>query len=92
MLVDRGSWEGHRWDQIVGYTELELFRLCFPEEYVERVILPTMNASLRKPCTLGYGVLPGDCGLTSVVVKGAGVDVRGGPVPALPRLVHDTLP
>ena len=47
-----GSWEGHRWDQIAEYTELELFRLCFPEEYVERVMLPTTNALLRKPCTL----------------------------------------
>ncbi len=49
----RGSWEGHRWDQIAEYTELELFRLCFPEEYVERVMLPTTNAMLRIPCTLG---------------------------------------
>ena len=49
----RGSWEGHRWDQISEFSELELFRLCFPEEYVERVMLPTTNASLRKPFTLG---------------------------------------
>jgi hypothetical protein len=49
----RGSWEGHRWDHIAEFTELELFRLCFPEEYVERVMLPTTNASLRKPFTLG---------------------------------------
>ncbi len=39
-----------------------------------------------------YGVLPGDCRSTSVVVEGAGVDVRGGPFPALPRHVHDALP
>jgi hypothetical protein len=32
----RGSWEEHGWDRIAEYTELELFRLCFPEEVVCR--------------------------------------------------------
>ena len=36
-----------------------------------------------------YGVLPGDCRSTSVVVEGPSVDVRRGPVPTLPRHVHD---
>ena len=53
LTDDRGNWANHRWDEIASYNELELFRMAFREEYVDRVMLPTMNVSLRNPLSLG---------------------------------------
>ena len=50
---DRGRWAYHRWDQIADYSELELFQMAFPEEYVETVLLPATNENLRENLKLG---------------------------------------
>jgi hypothetical protein len=35
----------HRWDAIVDYGELDLLRMCFPEEWVINVPIPMTNRS-----------------------------------------------
>ncbi len=88
----------YRWDEIASYNELELFRMAFPEEYVDWVMLPLMNVLLRNPLSLGefykwlgsnffIFMFSGDHGPASMVVEGANFDVRRRPLPAKPH--HD---
>ena len=41
-----GKWRNHRWDQIAKYDELNLFQLCFPEEWIVGVLIPATNKEL----------------------------------------------
>ncbi len=50
---EKGKWAHHRWDEITTYTEMELFRMAFPEEFVETVIIPATNEHLGNKLTLG---------------------------------------
>ena len=47
-----GKWKNHRWDLIADYDELALFRLCFPEEWIVEVLIPTTNVELVEKLTL----------------------------------------
>ena len=47
-----GKWKKHRWDQIVEYDELRLFRMCFPEEWIVDVLIPTTNKDLVNKLSL----------------------------------------
>ena len=47
-----GKFKSHRWDEIVEYDELELFRMCFPEGYVRDVVIPMTNKTLTTNMTL----------------------------------------
>ena len=42
----------HRWDEIADYDDIQLFRMCFPEEWLVNVCTPTMNKELSKKTTL----------------------------------------
>ncbi len=37
-----------RWNMIADMSELNLFRMCFPEKYIAKVIIPKMNKDLTK--------------------------------------------
>ncbi len=41
-----------RWDIIANMSELDLFRLCFPEKYVTYVLIPETNKNLTKKMDL----------------------------------------
>ena len=41
-----GKWKNHRWDVIADYDELRLFRMCFPEQWIIDVLIPTTNKQL----------------------------------------------
>jgi hypothetical protein len=53
MIDGRGKWAHHRWDEIASMTEFELFRMTFPVNFVEDVIIPTTNDKLGSPLKLG---------------------------------------
>jgi hypothetical protein len=38
-----GKFVNKRWDVIADMSELDLFRMCFPEEYIADVVIPKMN-------------------------------------------------
>jgi hypothetical protein len=42
----------HWWDQIAEYNELKLFWMCFPEDYIRNVVIPTTNKTLTTKMTL----------------------------------------
>ncbi len=50
---DKGKWAQHRWGEIAAYTKMELFRMAFPEEFVETGIIPTTNDHLGTKLMLG---------------------------------------
>ena len=41
-----GRFKNHRWDEIADYNEFDLFRICFPEDYVRDVVIPATNKNL----------------------------------------------
>mgnify|MGYP007027707777 FL=1 len=47
-----GKFTNHRWDKIADYDELELFRMCFPEEWLVNVCIPMTNKGLAKKVDL----------------------------------------
>ena len=47
-----GRFINYRWDAIADYNELDLFRMCFPEEWVISVIIPMTNKELNKKMDL----------------------------------------
>ena len=47
-----GKFTNHRWDKIADYNELELFRMCFPEEWLVNVCIPMTNKGLAKKVDL----------------------------------------
>jgi hypothetical protein len=53
LMDDKGKWVHHCWDKITSYTELELFWIAFPGDFVKRVILATMNDHLGSKLMLG---------------------------------------
>ncbi|KAL7524687.1 hypothetical protein ACHAXR_004709, partial [Thalassiosira sp. AJA248-18] len=42
-----GGWNNFRWSQIAGMSELDLFRMCFPEEYIRDTIIPETNKNIN---------------------------------------------
>ena len=44
-----GRWVQFRWDEIAEKSELDLFQMAFPEDFIEEVILPTTNRVLTPP-------------------------------------------
>jgi hypothetical protein len=90
----RGRWMHHCWDKIAGYTEFELFRMALPEEFVERVMLPMMNATLRVPLSIGEFYKWLGCKFFMAcfqVVEGADLDVQGRPILAHSHHVTELL-
>ena len=47
-----GRFINHRWDAIADYDELDLFRMCFPEEWIVNVLIPMTNKDLVKKMDL----------------------------------------
>ena len=47
-----GRFINHRWDAIADYGELDLFRMCFPEEWVVNIPIPMTNKELSKKIDL----------------------------------------
>ena len=47
-----GRFINHRWDAIADYDELDLFRMCFPEEWVLNSLIPMTNKELSKKMDL----------------------------------------
>ncbi len=41
-----GQFKNHRWDEIANYNEFDLFRMCFPEDFVRDVVIPATNKNL----------------------------------------------
>ena len=44
----RGMWKTATWAQIREKDELQLFRMCFPEQWVEEVLIPSTNKILKE--------------------------------------------
>jgi hypothetical protein len=53
LTDDRGKWAHHRWDEIAEYTEIKLFLITFPEEWIETILIPTLNGHLTNKMMLG---------------------------------------
>ncbi len=47
-----GKFVHHRWDEIADMSELQLFRMCFPEKYLVEVLIPETNKGLQNPMDL----------------------------------------
>ena len=47
-----GKFTNHRWDEIADYDELELFRMCFPEEWLVEICIPMTNKGLANKVDL----------------------------------------
>jgi hypothetical protein len=47
-----GRFINHRWDAIADYNELDLFRMCFSEEWVLNSLIPMTNKELGKKTNL----------------------------------------
>ena len=48
----KGKFNSHRWEVIAEMNELDLFRMCFPEQFVIDVIIPQTNQNLGMPINL----------------------------------------
>ena len=48
----KGKFNSHRWEVIAEMNELDLFRMCFPEQFVIEVIIPQTNQNLATPINL----------------------------------------
>ena len=42
----KGSWKNNSWNKIHDMEELALFRMCFPEQWVKEVLIPTTNKQI----------------------------------------------
>ena len=52
-LVDSpGRWVHHRWDEIAEKSELDIFRMCMPEDFIREVVLPATNVHLFPHLTM----------------------------------------
>ncbi len=47
-----GRFTNHRWDKIADYDEFQLFRMCFPEEWLVDVCIPMTNKGFTKKTDL----------------------------------------
>jgi hypothetical protein len=47
-----GKFMNKRWDQIADMSELDLFRMCFPEKYIAEVLIPETNKGLQRKIDL----------------------------------------
>jgi len=47
-----GKFMNKRWDVIADMSELDLFRMCFPEEYIADVVIPETNKGLQRKMDL----------------------------------------
>jgi hypothetical protein len=48
----KGKFNLHRWEVIPEMNEFDLFRMCFPEQFIIDVIIPQMNQNLGTPTNL----------------------------------------
>jgi hypothetical protein len=53
LTDDRGKWAHHRWDQIAEYSEMKLFRMAFPKDFLVSVLIPATNEQLTIKMKLG---------------------------------------
>ena len=49
---NEGRWRDHKWSEIATMNELDLFRLCFPEEFFSDILIPQTNKYLKVPLDL----------------------------------------
>jgi hypothetical protein len=42
----------HRWDMVADYNEFQLFRMCFPKEWLVNVVIPMTNKELSNKMSL----------------------------------------
>jgi hypothetical protein len=47
-----GKFKNFRWDEIADFNELALFRICFPEKWIVKTVIPKTNETLDKPMDL----------------------------------------
>ena len=52
IIDSPGRWTNYRWDEIAEKSELDLFRMCFPDDFVHEVILPATNVHLFSRLTI----------------------------------------
>ena len=52
ILDSPGRWMNARWDEVAEKSELDLFRMCFPNDFVAKVILPATNVHLFPHLTM----------------------------------------
>ena len=48
----KGRFVNHRWDAIANYDNLDLFWMCFPEDWIIEVLTPMTNKELSKKMDL----------------------------------------
>ena len=52
IINTKGQFTFHRWENISEMNELDLFRMCFPEQFLLDVIIPQTNRYLGTPINL----------------------------------------
>ncbi len=52
IINSPGRWVQYWWDKIAEKSKLDLFRICFPEDFVHEAVLPTTNIHLFPHLTM----------------------------------------
>ncbi len=97
-----GKWNYFTWTKIGKMSEIKLFCMAFPEDFVISVILPAMNSHLMNHMTLQefyvwlgcnfYGMLPRNLKPGRVVVNETNFCKRGGSFSTQPLHAEAPLP
>ena len=45
----KGGWKNHSWSSIAEMSEFDLFRMCFPEDFIWDVVIPMTNKYIEGP-------------------------------------------
>ena len=73
-----GSFTNHRWDEIADYDELQLFRMCFPEEWLVNVCIATTNMGLAKNVSIQEFYVFLGCSFTCLATREFPTGICGG--------------
>jgi hypothetical protein len=70
----KGKFTSHRWENIAEMNELDLFRMCFPEQFLLAVIIPQTNGHLRMPINLSefYNTIQSRMGTSKATIQSCG--------------------
>ena len=47
----KGRWVNHEWADVKNYSELDLWRMCFPTDFLRDIVIPKINSNIRQSKT-----------------------------------------
>ena len=54
-VIQRGGWKNHSWSSIAEMSEFDLFRLCFPDNYIWEVNKEARGSNENASNNIGQG-------------------------------------